>query len=158
MDPNMKLSANFTLREFIKSQTASRRGIDNSPSEEHLENALALFENVVQPVRDHFGPTIITSGYRSPELNEAIGGSSTSQHSKGEAVDLEVMGTSTAEVCEWIAANCEFDQLILEFFEPGDVNSGWVHVSYTRSGENRGETLTASKVDGRTQYAYGLNY
>jgi hypothetical protein len=113
---------------------------------------------VVQPVRDHFGPTIITSGYRSPALNEAIGGSSTSQHSKGEAVDLEVLGVSTAEVCEWIAANTNFDQLILEFYTPGDTNSGWVHVSYVKDGENRGETLTASKIDGVTEYAYGLNY
>jgi hypothetical protein len=154
----MKLSENFSLREYTKSQTASRKGIDNSPSDEHLESAIALFENVVQPVRDHFGPTIITSGYRSPALNEAIGGSSTSQHSKGEAVDLEVLGVSTAEVCEWIAANTNFDQLILEFYTPGDTNSGWVHVSYVKGGENRGETLTASKVDGSTQYAYGLNY
>lgn len=154
----MKLSANFSLSEFTKSQTAIRRGIDNTPSDEHLENALALFENVVQPVRDHFGPTVINSGYRSPALNEAIGGSATSQHSMGEAVDLEVPGVSTAEVCEWIAANTDFDQLILEFYEPGDTNSGWVHVSYVKSGENRNETLTASKVDGRTQYAYGLNY
>ena len=154
----MRLSENFSLREYIKSQTASRKGIDNSPSDEHLESAIALFENVVQPVRDHFGPTIITSGYRSPALNEAIGGSSTSQHSKGEAVDLEVLGVSTAEVCEWIAENTNFDQLILEFYTPGDTNSGWVHVSYVKDAENRGETLTASKVDGSTQYDYGLNY
>jgi len=158
MNLEMKLSNNFTLREFVKSQTASRKGIDNTPNDEHLANAVSLFENVVQPVRENFGPTIITSGYRSPDLNDAIGGSSTSQHSNGEAVDLEVPGVSTAEVCEWIASNTNFDQLILEFYEPGDTNSGWVHVSHTRSGENRGETLTASKVNGSTQYAYGLNY
>ena len=158
MDLNTKMSANFTLREFIKSDTASRRGIDNTPTEVHLENALALFENVVQPVRDRFGPTILTSGYRSEALNAAIGGSPRSQHSKGEAVDLEVLGTSTAEVCEWIASNLNFDQLILEFYTPGDVNSGWVHVSYVKNGENRNETLTASKVNGVTEYAYGLNY
>jgi hypothetical protein len=154
----MQLSENFSLREYTKSQTASRKGIDNTPSDEHLDNAIALFQNVVQPVRDHFGPTVITSGYRSPGLNEAIGGSSTSQHSVGEAVDLEVLGVSTAEVCEWIAANTNFDQLILEFYTPGDTNSGWVHVSYTQHAKNRGETLTASKVNGQTQYAYGLNY
>jgi hypothetical protein len=154
----MKLSANFTLREFIKSGTASRRGIDNTPSQEHLDNALALFENVVQPVRDHFGPTILTSGYRSYALNSAIGGSPRSQHSHGQAVDLEVLGVSTAEVCEWIASNTNFDQLILEFYTPGDTNSGWVHVSYVKDGENRGETLTATKVNGVTEYAYGLNY
>ena len=154
----MKLSENFSLSEYTKSQTAIRKGIDNTPGDEHLEAAKALFKNVVQPVRDHYGPTIITSGYRSAALNEAIGGSSTSQHSKGEAVDLEVPGVATAEVCEWIAANTEFDQLILEFYTPGDTNSGWVHVSYTENGDNRKETLTASKVDGRTHYAHGLNY
>jgi len=158
MDSNRKMSENFTLREFIKSDTASRRGIDNTPTEEHLENALVLFENVVQPVRDHFGPTILTSGYRSEALNAAIGGSPRSQHSKGEAVDLEVLGTSTAEVCEWIAGNLNFDQLILEFYEPGDVNSGWVHVSYVRDDKNRNQTLTASKVNGVTEYTHGLNY
>jgi len=157
MDLNMKLSNNFTLREFVKSQTASRKGIDNTPTDEHLDNAVALFKHVVQPVRENFGPTIITSGYRSDALNAAIGGSTTSQHSKGQAVDLEVMGVSTAEVCEWIAANTDFDQLILEFFEPGDTNSGWVHVSYAGN-DNRGETLTATKTSSGVQYSYGLNY
>lgn len=154
----MKLSENFSLSEFTKSQTASRKGIDNTPDGAHLEAAKALFENVAQPVRDHFGTTVITSGYRSPALNEAIGGSSTSQHSKGEAVDLEVPGTTTADVCEWIAANLDYDQLILEFYTPGDTNSGWVHVSYKADGTNRKENLTASKRDGRTHYAFGLNY
>src|SRR6056297_1484256 len=158
MDLNMKLSNNFTLREFVKSQTASRKGIDNSPSQEHLDNAIALFENVVQPVRENFGPTIITSGYRSDALNAAIGGSTTSQHSKGQAADLEVPGVSTAEVCEWIAANTDFDQLILEFYTPGDTNSGWVHVSYKADGSNRNQTLTAAKVNGKTEYSHGLNY
>ena len=154
----MRLSENFTLAEYTKSQTATRKGIDNTPSEEHLAAAKALFENVVQKVRDHFGPTIITSGYRSPALNEAIGGSATSQHSKGEAADLEVPGVSTAEVCEWIAANTDFDQLILEFYTPGETNSGWVHVSYKADGSNRNQTLTAAKVNGKTEYSHGLNY
>jgi len=154
----MKLSENFSLSEYTKSQTATRKGIDNTPGQEHLEAAKALFENVVQKVRDHFGPTIITSGYRSPALNEAIGGSATSQHSKGEAADLEVPGVSTAEVCEWIAANTDFDQLILEFYTPGDTNSGWVHVSYKADGSNRNQTLTAAKVNGKTEYSHGLNY
>jgi hypothetical protein len=154
----MRLSENFSLSEYTKSQTASRKGIDNTPGDEHLEAAKALFENVAQPVRDHFGTTIITSGYRSPALNEAIGGSATSQHSKGEAVDLEVPGVATAEVCEWIAANLDFDQLILEFYTPGETNSGWVHVSYKADGANRKECLTAAKVNGSTQYSHGLNY
>ena len=154
----MRLSENFTLAEYTKSQTASRKGIDNTPGEEHLAAAKELFENVVQKVRDHFGPTIITSGYRSPALNEAIGGSATSQHSKGEAADLEVPGVATAEVAQWISDNLVYDQLILEFFEPGDINSGWVHVSYKADGSNRNEDLTAARVDGRTQYSHGLNY
>jgi hypothetical protein len=154
----MKLSENFSLSEYTKSQTASRKGINNTPGDEHLEAAKALFENVAQKVRDHFGPTIITSGYRSPALNEAIGGSATSQHSKGEAVDLEVLGVPTAEVAQWISDNLDYDQLILEFFVPGETNSGWVHVSYKADGSNRNQDLTASKVNDQTQYAHGLNY
>jgi hypothetical protein len=154
----MRLSQNFTLREYTKSQTASRKGIDNTPSEQHLEAARALFENVAQPVRDHFGTTIITSGYRSPALNAAIGGSATSQHSKGEAVDLEVPGVSTAEVAEWISENLVYDQLILEFYTPGDTNSGWVHVSFKADGSNRHENLTATRDSNGVHYSYGLNY
>ncbi len=152
----MKLSENFTIKEYIKSQSATRHGIDNSLSDEHLENAKKLFENVVQPVREEFGVTIITSGYRSPELNEKIGGSSRSQHCKGEAVDLECIHASTAEVAFWIEKNLDFDQLILEFYKPGDPNSGWVHVSYKDEG-NRKSTLTASKINGKTVYTKGLN-
>lgn len=154
----MKLSENFSLSEFTKSQTASRKGIDNTPEDKHLDAAKALFENVAQPIRDHFGPTIITSGYRSPELNAEIGGSATSQHSKGEAVDLEVLGVPTAEVAQWISDNLVYDQLILEFYVPEETNSGWVHVSYKAEGSNRNQDLTASKVNGQTQYANGLNY
>ena len=154
----MRLSENFRLAEYTKSQTASRKGIDNTPGEEHLAAAKELFENVVQKVRDHFGPTIITSGYRSPALNEAIGGSATSQHSKGEAADLEVPGVATAEVAQWISDNLDYDQLILEFYTPGETNSGWVHVSYKADGSNRNQDLTAAKVNGKTEYSHGLNY
>jgi hypothetical protein len=158
MDLNSRLSENFTLREYLKSQTAARRGIDNTPSQAHLDNAFALFQNVAQPVRDHFGPTIITSGYRSEALNAAIGGSPRSQHKIGQAVDLEVPSVPTGEVAQWIANNLTFDQLILEFYDPEDPNSGWVHVSYVASGNNRGETMTASRVNGTTEYSWGLNY
>ena len=158
MDMNMKLSENFTLGEFLKSQTAERRGISNVPTQDHLDNAFALFENVAQPVRDHFGPTIVSSGYRSPELNAAIGGAPRSQHQRGEAVDLVIPGVTTAQVCEWIVNNLTFDQVILEFYDPGDPSSGWTHVSYTRYSENRGEVLTATRVNGTTEYSYGLNY
>ena len=96
----MRLSKNFTLAEFTKSQTALRLDLDNNPSEEHREAAQMLFDYVVQPVREHFGPTVINSGYRGPELNKAVGGSSKSQHCKGEAVDIEVPGVPNAEVAE----------------------------------------------------------
>ena len=112
-----KLSANFTVAEYVKSQTATRHGIDNSLSEEHLENAKELFENVVQPVREKFGVTIITSGYRSPELNAKIGGSSRSQHCKGEAVDIECPGVANYDIAKWIQDNIDFDQLILEYWK-----------------------------------------
>ena len=153
----MKLSKNFSLAEFTKSQTAERQGLDNTPTDEHLERAKVVFGNVVQKVRDNFGPTVINSGYRGAELNAAVGGSSNSQHCKGQAVDIEVPGVANAEVAQWIADNCEFDQLILEFYTPGIPDSGWVHVSYVDSAENRKSILTASRVDGKTVYSVGLN-
>jgi len=151
----MKLSKNFTLKEFTKSQTAERRDIDNTPNDEHLENAEFLFGNVVQKVRDNFGPTTINSGYRGPELNEAVGGSSKSQHCHGQAADIEVPGVSNYEVAKWITENCDFDQVILEFYTPGVPDSGWVHVSYKKEG-NRKSILTAMKEDGKTVYKVGL--
>jgi hypothetical protein len=150
-----RLSKNFTLAEFTKSQTATRKGLDNTPNDEHLAKAKILFENVVQPVRDHFGVTVINSGYRGPALNEAVGGSSKSQHCKGEAVDIECPGTPNYDVCKWIEDNLDFDQLILEFYTPGIPDSGWVHVSYKAEG-NRKSVLTAMKEDGKTVYKQGL--
>lgn len=151
----MRLSKNFTLNEFTKSQTALRLGIDNTPEGEHLEAAKELFEKVVQPVRDNFGVTTINSGYRGPVLNEAVGGSSKSQHCKGQAADIECPGTSNYEVAKWIEDNLDFDQLILEFYTPGIPDSGWVHVSYKTEG-NRKSVLTAMKEDGKTVYKTGL--
>lgn len=151
----MHLSQNFTVTEFTKSQTALRQGLDNTPEDRHLEAAKILFERVVQPVRDAFGPTTINSGYRGKALNKAVGGSSNSQHCKGEAVDIEVPGVANAKVAEWILANCDFDQLILEFYTPGIPDSGWVHVSYKESG-NRKKVNTAMKENGRTVYKNGL--
>jgi len=151
----VRLSENFTLSEFTKSQTAERKGIDNTPGEEHLEAAKHLFSNVVQKVRDNFGVTVINSGYRGPELNEAIGGSERSQHCKGEAVDIECPGTANYDVAAWIQDNLDFDQLILEFYKPGIPDSGWVHVSYKSEG-NRKSVLTAMKEDGKTVYKAGL--
>ena len=151
----VRLSENFSLQEFTKSQTALRQGIDNTPGEEHLANAKELFANVVQPVRDNFGVTVINSGYRGPALNEAVGGSSKSLHCKGEAVDIECPGTGNYDVAKWISENCDFDQLILEFYTPGIPDSGWVHVSFNR-GSNRMQRLRAVKDDGKTVYKNGL--
>ena len=150
-----RLSKNFTLTEFTKSQTALRMGIDNTPDSEHLGNATELFRNVVQKVRDKFGPTVINSGYRGPELNKAIGGSATSQHCKGEAVDIECPGTPNYDVAKFIEDELDFDQLILEFYTPGIPDSGWVHVSYKSEG-NRKSVLTAMKENGKTVYKPGL--
>jgi len=153
------LSKNFTLTEFTKSQTALRQGIDNTPNDEHLASAKLLFEHVVQPVRDHFGPTVINSGYRGPELNAAIGGAATSQHCRGEAVDIEVPGVPNHTLAEWIADNLEFDQLILEFAEKGIPDAGWVHVSYVGEG-NRKQILTALRdpATRKTVYLAGLGH
>ena len=148
----MKLSANFTLSELTKSQTAVRKNIKNEPSTAHVENLIHLAETVLQPVRDHFGkPVVISSGYRSPELCEAIGSSTKSQHARGEAADFEIMGVDNMQLAMWINKNTDFDQLILEFYEPGDPNSGWVHCSAVREG-SRAQVLKASKVEGRTKY------
>ena len=151
----MRLSKNFTLQEYTKSQTALRLGIDNQPGYEHLDKATKLFENVVQKVRDKFGVTVINSGYRGAKLNEAIGGSSNSQHCKGEAVDIECPGTSNYEVAKFIEDTLDYDQLILEFYTPGIPDSGWVHVSYKSEG-NRKQSLTAMKENGKTVYKPGL--
>ena len=152
----MKLSDNFSLKEMIKSQTALRKDIDNEPGEEEIENLKSLCENVLQPVREYYGKAVrVNSGYRSPELNSAIGGSKTSDHCKGMAADIEINGVANAELAEWIEKNCEFRQLILEFYTPGIPDSGWVHVSY-KSEDNRKGVLTAMKENGKTIYKPNL--
>ena len=152
----MKLSDNFSLKEMTKSQTATRKDIDNEPGEEEIENLKQLCERVLQPVREHFGKAVrVNSGYRSPELNSAIGGSKTSDHCKGMAADIEITGVPNHELAEWIKDNCEFRQLILEFYTPGIPDSGWVHVSYNYE-ENEKKVMTAMKENGRTVYKVGL--
>ena len=152
----MKLSENFSLKEMTKSQTALRRGIENEPGEEEQANLQQLCEQVLQKVRNHFGkPVTVNSGYRSPELNSAIGGSTTSDHCKGMAADIEIPGVSNYELADWIQNNCEFRQLILEFYTPGVPDSGWVHVSYNYE-ENLKKVMTAMKEDGKTVYKLGL--
>jgi zinc D-Ala-D-Ala carboxypeptidase len=119
----MKLTDNFTLAELTKSQTAERCGIDNNPDKEHIENLQRLCDNILQPVRDYFQkPVMISSGYRSPELSQKIGSSSRSQHCKGEAADFEVPGVSNKELANFINENLNFDQVILEFHNPDEIN------------------------------------
>ena len=154
----MNLSANFTLKELTKSDTATRLGIDNTPDEAVIENLKLLCENVLQPVRDHFGKSVtVNSGYRSPELNSspAVGGSKTSDHCKGMAADIEIEGISNPDLAHWIMENCDYTKLILEFYTQGQPNSGWVHVSFDLNSLKMQE-LTAVKVAGKTTYLNGL--
>lgn len=127
----MQLSKNFYLSELTKSQTATRYGIPNQPNSEQIENLKIVTNKILQPTRDHFQrPLIISSGYRSPILNARVRGSDRSQHCFGQAVDFEVPGLPNPEVANWIRKNLNFDQLILEFYDGKDPNSGWVHCSY----------------------------
>ena len=149
----MKLTENFSLNELTKSQTAERKGIDNTPSAEHQENLKSLCEMILQPIRDHFGQVVsVSSGYRSPELCVAIGSSTQSQHAKGQASDFEIFGISNKELADYIDQNLDYDQLILEYWKGEDEpNSGWVHCSYT-NGSNRKQYLRAYKENGSTKY------
>ena len=140
----MNLSKHFTLEEMEKSSTGIRLGIKNKAGSGEIKNLGDLCYEVLEPVRVKFDkPVTITSGYRSPELSVAIGSKSTSQHCLGEAVDMEVLSVSNLEVALWIQNNCNFDQLILEFWKEGEPNSGWIHCSY-KEGSNRKQVLTYS--------------
>jgi len=151
-----QLTANFSLHELTKSETALRMGFDNTPGDVETESLRLLCENVLQPVRDHFGKGVkVNSGFRSPESNAAVGGSKTSDHCKGQAADIEIPGVPNAELAQWIMDNLEYTQLILEFYTPGIPDSGWVHVSYD-PGNLKKQELTAMKVAGKTQYVPGL--
>ena len=147
----MNLSRNFSLQELIKSDKAIRKGINNNPNSGQIEKLKDLCENILQPVRDHFGRVKVTSGFRSPDLCIAIGSSVNSQHAKAEAADFEVIGTDNAELADWIYKNLNFDQLILEFYTPGEPNSGWIHCSYTPD-QPRKQFLWAYKSEGKTKY------
>jgi len=143
----MKLSGHFSLAELTKSQTATRKGIDNKPTLEHIENLTELCVQILEPTRRNFGkPMVITSGYRSEELCEAIGSRTTSQHAKGEAADFEMFGVDNKELAKYIKNNLVFDQLILEFYNPDDPSSGWVHCSYSKE-ENRKQSLLYNGKD-----------
>ncbi len=144
-----KLSDHFTLDELTRSQTAVRKNIDNTPQDIDIERLQALCENVLEPIRIHFdNPITISSGFRAPELNTAIGGSTTSQHCIGEATDFIVHNTQLRTVWEWIIleSGIDFDQVIYEF-------GRWIHISHKKWGTNRNQIMIASKVNSATKYA-----
>jgi zinc D-Ala-D-Ala carboxypeptidase len=152
----MKLTENFSLSEMIKSETASRRGLDNTPGDAEIANLKTLAEKVLQPIRNHYKRGVhVNSGFRHPEVNAAVGGSKTSDHCKGQAADIEIPGVANADLAEWIKNNLEFTQLILEFYTPGIPDSGWVHVSYDKSNLKK-QVMTALKENGKTVYKPGL--
>ena len=148
----MKLSKNFSLAEIEHSNTAKRLGIKNEMSEEHLANMQNLIDNLIQPLRDGIGPIRISSGYRSPQLNKAIGGSTRSQHSKAEALDLQFWEKGKMNnkvIYDWILdSGLEFDQMINEF------DYSWIHISLKKN-RNSGEVLEAYKNEkGKTKYRF----
>jgi len=151
----MQISKHLSLAEVSRSETAKRKGINNTPSGEHLENFKKLAENIFEPIREHFAvPIYISSGYRSKELNAAIGGASSSQHCSGEAIDIDMdgsaSGVSNADVFKYIKDHLNFDQLIWEFGT--DKNPDWVHVSYETTGKQRKQILKAVRSGGKTSY------
>jgi len=148
----MRLSKNFVLSEVTRSNTAKRLGIDNVPKDAHMKNMQRIITNLIQPMRNDLGPIRITSGYRSPNLNRAIGGSSKSQHCKGEALDLQFWKDGqmcNKEIFDWIVeSGLDFDQMINEF------DFSWIHLSLVQK-ENRKQVLIAYKDDeGDTAYKY----
>ena len=150
----MKISQHLSLSEVTRSETAKRKGISNTPTAEHLDNFKLLAEKVFEPIRAHFGvPIHISSGYRSKELNDAIGGSQTSQHSKGQAIDIDMDGSTNGVtnkmIFDFIKDKLDFDQLIWEFGT--DKNPDWVHVSYSKAG-NRKQKLKAVRSGAKTTY------
>jgi len=141
----MKLSEHFTLEEMTFSQTAVRKGIDNTPDATVIRNLTNLCEYILEPIRKGTGkPIRVSSGYRSPKLNKAIGGAKTSQHIEGRAADIVAIGMSVQELYEWIRdSRIVYDQLIQEF-------DSWVHISYSTM--SRMDRLIATKVNGKTVY------
>ena len=149
----VQLSRHFTLTEMTKSMTATRKGIDNIPGPGEIKSLGDLCYEVLEPLRAHFDkPVTITSGYRSEALCEAIGSKKTSQHAKGQAVDLEIFEVPNIKVAYWLQNNVDYDQLIMEHFDKDDPAGGWIHISYHEAGSNRKQVLT---FDGK-QYSEGL--
>lgn len=152
----MQLTNNFSLKELTVSDTATRLGLDNTPNETVILNLKALAENILQPVREHYGKSVkVNSGYRAPEVNAAVGGSKTSDHCKGQAADIEINGVANGDLADYIVKNFKFTQVILEFYTQGVPDSGWVHVSYDAN-DLKCQALTAVKKDGKTVYLPGL--
>lgn len=148
----MQLSKNLSLAEVVRSESAKRRGINNMPTAEHLQNLKELALNVFQPIRDHFKvPIHISSGYRSRILNNAVNGAAKSQHCLGQAIDIDVDGTSITnkQIFDYIKENLDFDQLIWEF--GNDLNPDWVHVSFNK-GANKKQVLRAKRNGIKTYY------
>jgi len=151
----MQLSKHLSLAEVTRSESAKRRGISNMPTPAHIENFKLLAENVFEPVRENFGkPIHISSGYRSDALNKAVGGSKTSQHCTGEAIDIDMDGSTggvtNKMVFDYIKDNLNFDHLIWEFGTAS--NPDWVHVSYKSTGKQRKQVIRAVKSGGATTY------
>ena len=150
-----KISEHLDLAEVIRSEQAKRAGIDNTPTAEHIENFKKLAENIFEPIRNNFRvPIHISSGYRSEALNKAIGGSKTSQHSRGEAIDVDMDGSSNGVtnkmVFDYAYKNLNYDQLIFEYGT--EENPDWVHVSYSSSGVQRKQALKCTRVNGQPHY------
>ena len=148
------ISEHISYREGVYSITATRLGINNTPEDDQLHFMEIIAEEVFEPLRVWVGgPIKINSFYRSPELNTAIGGSKTSQHCKGQAMDIDdTFGKATnAEMYHWIKENLDFDQMIWEFGD--DDNPIWVHISYVSEDKNRNRCLKAYKENGKTKYA-----
>ena len=141
---------------MVKSDTALRHDMDNTPGEAEIENLKRLCEKVLQPVREHFKTGVkVNSGFRHPDVNAKVGGSKTSDHCKGQAADIEIPGVPNADLAKWITENLDFTQVILEFYTQGVPDSGWVHVSYDPQNLKK-QSLTAVKKDGKTVYLPGL--
>ena len=149
----MRLSKHFTLEEMTKSQIAARNGLANIPGPGEVKNLENVCYEILEPVRAKFGkPVLINSAFRALEVNRKLGSSDSSQHCKGQAVDFEIAGVHNLKVANWVKDNCDYDQLILEFYQPHIKNAGWIHVSYNEKGANRKIALT---FDGKS-YENGL--
>jgi zinc D-Ala-D-Ala carboxypeptidase len=152
----MQLTENFSLAELVKSETALRNGLDNTPGDAEIENLRLLCENILQPLRSAYGRGIkVNSGFRHPNVNAAVGGSRTSDHCRGQAADIEIPGVANYDLAKYISENFWYTQVILEFYTPGVPDSGWVHVSYNPA-DLKCQTLTAMRENGKVVYKPGL--